>query len=161
MHLEGWTAVQSHETKCRPEGTASMTPSVPLNDAGEAALPGVTGTGAPKELTASQRPTPTEPVHMNKSLEESAKATELPSNTPPKADCRPSKGSEGHAGVMGVEENVNREAMYLQKYEESSGQIRSVWEDHWSNTSSCCAAAGLQASSSAQKTKGKRLMIIE
>ena len=119
--------VQSHETKCRPEGTARMTPSVPLNDAGEAALPGVTGTGAPKELTASQRPTPTEPVHMNKSLEESAKATELPSNTPPKADCRPSKGSEGHAGVMGVEENVNREAMYLQKYEESSGQIRSVW----------------------------------
>ncbi len=122
VHLEGWTVVQSHETKCRPEGTAMMTPSVPLKDACEAALPGVTGTVAPKELTASQRPAPTAPVHMNKSLEESAKATELPSNTPPKADCRPSKGRDGHAGVMGVDENVNREAMYLQKYEKNDGQ---------------------------------------
>ncbi len=94
-----------------------------MKEAGEAALPGVTGTAAPKELTASHRPTPTAPPHRNKSLEESAKATELPPKTPPKADCRASKGREGHAGVMGVEEKVNREAIYLQQYEESSGEV--------------------------------------
>jgi hypothetical protein len=109
--------LQSHATKYRPVGTAMTTPSVPLRDAGEAALPGEIGALAPKELTASQLPA----VHMNKSLAESANATELPSNTPPKADCRPSNGSVGQAGVMGVEGNVKREAIYLQKGEEAPG----------------------------------------
>jgi len=48
---------------------------------------------------------------LNKSLEESANKTELLSNTPPKADCRPSNGSVGQAWVMGVEGNVKWEAI--------------------------------------------------
>ena len=82
VHLDGASLDQSQATKYKPAGTASMTPSVPLKKAGEAALPGVIGSDAPKEVTDSQRPL----AHMKRSLEESAKATELPSNIPPKAD---------------------------------------------------------------------------
>jgi hypothetical protein len=72
------------------------------------------GSWAPKELTASQRA----PTDMKRSLEERAKAIELPSSVPLKADCRPSKGRCGHAGVTGVEGNVNRVAMYLHAHEQ-------------------------------------------
>jgi hypothetical protein len=75
-----------------------MMPSVPLMEAGAAALPGEIGRDAPRELTAIH----CAPAHMNKSLEERAKATALPSNWPPNTDTR-SKGSVGHAGVMGEE----------------------------------------------------------
>ena len=82
VHLDGASLDQSQATKYKPAGTASITPSVPLKKAGEAALPGVIGSDGPKEVTDSQRPL----AHMKRSLEESAKATELPSNIPPKAD---------------------------------------------------------------------------
>lgn len=78
----------------RTEGISS----VPLRDAGETAFPGEIAALAPSELTARQLPA----VHLNKSLEESANKTELLSNTPPKADCRPSNGSVGQAWVMGT-----------------------------------------------------------
>ena len=100
-------------------GTATMTPSVPLKDAGEAALPAAIGRDAPRERTDRQAPA----AHRKRSLDERAIATELPSNSPPKADCKPSKGSDGHAGVIGVEGKVKRDATYLWKGEECGGEV--------------------------------------
>ncbi len=97
-----------------------MTPSVPLKDAGEAALPAVIGMDAPREVIESHLL----PAHRNRSLDERANATELPFSWPPKADCSASKGSDGHAGVIGVEGKVNRDATYLREHEECCGQFK-------------------------------------
>jgi hypothetical protein len=138
-----------------PVGTATITPSVPLKDAGEAALPAAIGRDAPRERSESQAPA----AHRKRSVEERANATELPSNSPPKADCKPSKGSDGHAGVIGVEGKVKRDATYLGGGEESGGEVCDGLRcegHHWSNRGSSRAAAALQASSNALETRGKR-----
>jgi hypothetical protein len=119
LHVEGCSLDQSHTTKCKPSGPATMMPSVALNVAAEAALPGTIGTAAPKELTASQWP----PDHRNSSSEASANATELPPNVPLNADCKLSNGNDGHAGVIGVDANVKREATYLQKCKQGCGPL--------------------------------------
>jgi hypothetical protein len=135
-------------------GTATIThslSSVQLKDVSEAALPA----DAPRERIERQAPA----AHRKRSLDERATATELPSNSPPKADCKPSKGSDGHAGVIGVEGKVKRDATYLGEGEECGGEVCERWRcegRHWSNSGSSRAVAALQASSNALKTTGKR-----
>jgi hypothetical protein len=71
-----------------------------LKYASEAALPSVIGRDAHRERTDCQAPA----AHRRIPLEEKATAKQKPSSLPPKADCKPSKSSNGRFGVEGLRE---------------------------------------------------------
>ena len=76
--------------------------SVQLKDVSEAALPA----DAPRERIERQ----VQAAHRRRSLEEKATATELPSNSPPKAACKPSRGSSRAVAALLASSNILAEA---------------------------------------------------